>query len=125
MRLTKEVKETKKEETKKDLELILELFERNSKTSGNKYYTGETKEGTKFVGFITELEEDDKRPYLNIYVKPEENNKFEDAVIVLWKQISQKGNEYLSGHDNENKKVIAFFDETPDTTVPAIRVYYK
>lgn len=124
MKLTKEVKEIKKEETKKELELILELFERNSKTSGNTYYTGETKEGTKLVGFITESE-DDKRPYLNIYVKPGENKKFEDAVIVLWLQTSQKGNEYLSGHDNENKKVIAFFDETPDTTVPAIRVYYK
>lgn len=119
MKLTKEVKETKKDELKE----CLALWERNSK-SGNLYYTGTDKENNKYIGFITKSD-NEKAPYLNIYLQKENQDKFEDSVAVLWKNISKEGNEYLSGHDNENKKLVGFFDETPDSNVPAIRIYYK
>lgn len=118
------VKVSEAVEIKTELEETFALWEKVAK-SGKKYLTGKC-EDLKLIGFYNEEKKNEKEPDIRIYtIENEEISK--EEVASLWKNISKNGKYYLSGTDNENKKLIGFYNENfveyPNR--PIIRVYFK
>lgn len=120
------VKVNKEIEVKKEFDLkeAFALWEHNAK-SGTSYLTG-TVDDMKLIGFLNTNKKNEKEPDIRVYeLINDEISK--EAVASLWKNISKNGNYYLSGNDNENKKLVGFYNtniiEFPNR--PYIRVYYS
>ena len=75
--------------------------------------------------FINKIKKNPNQPDIQVY---EQKEKGEDKpqVASLWINKSKAGKAYLSGQDNENKKLVGFYNQdTKDGKYPAIRVYYS
>ena len=110
-------------EVNKELEEAFALWSNNAK-SGTEYLTGKVGE-MKLIGFFNKEKKNEKEPDIRVYqLIDDEISK--EAVASLWKNVSKGGNYYLSGTDNENKKLVGFYNnkfiEFPNR--PYIRVYY-
>ena len=111
-------------EVNKELEEAFALWSNNAK-SGMEYLTGKVGE-MKLIGFFNKEKKNEKEPDIRVYqLIDDEISK--EAVASLWKNVSKGGNYYLSGTDNENKKLVGFYNnkfiEFPNR--PYIRVYYS
>lgn len=120
------VKVSKEVEIKKEFDLkeAFVLWDHTAK-SGNAYLTG-TADDIKLIGFINKEKKNEKEPDIRVYmIENDEISK--ETVASLWKNVSKNGKYYLSGTDNENKKLVGFYNdkmiEFPNR--PYIRVYYS
>lgn len=121
-KVEKKVEETKSEE--KNLKEAFALWEKQSK-NGKEYFTGKA-DDMKLVAFVNTQKKNDKEPDFRIYASTDDGLS-EEAVASLWKTVSKNNKLYLSGTDNEGKKLIGFYNDQfmqfPNR--PFIRVYYK
>jgi hypothetical protein len=60
------------EEGKAEEKACCSLWQSVSETKGTKYLTGSTNENEKVVGFYQNIEENEKRPYINVFFKKED-----------------------------------------------------
>lgn len=111
--------------TKSDL---IEAFALWANKKGDKvYYTGKTPEDEpiRLVAFINDVKKNPNQPDIQVYEQVEKG-KEKPNVASLWVNKSKAGKAYLSGEDNEKKKIVGFYNEdTKDGKYPAIRVYYS
>lgn len=112
--------------TKKfQLEEVFALWE--SKKGDKVYYTGKTagEKSIRLVAFINEVKKNPNQPDIQVYEQVEKG-KEKPQVASLWENKSKAGKQYLSGQDNEKKKLVGFFnDNTQSGKYPSIRVYYS
>ena len=117
-------KEEVKIEERKELKEAFALWNNTAK-SGSEYLTGKC-EDMKLIGFFNKEKKNEKEPDIRIYII-ENDDISKEAVASLWKNTSKGGNYYLSGTDNENNKLVGFYNtkfiEFPNR--PFIRVYYS
>ena len=121
VKVNKEI-EIKKDEF--DLEEAFVLWNHQAK-SGADYLTGSVGE-MKLIGFFNKTKKNEKEPDIRIYtIENDEISK--EEVASLWRNVSKTGSYYLTGTDNENIKLVGFYNEKifefPNR--PLIRVYYK
>lgn len=112
--------------TKSNLTEVFALWEANGK-SDKTYYTGKTSgnDPIRLVGFINEVKKNPNQPDIQVYEQAEKG-KEKNQVASLWENTSKGGKQYLSGQDNEKKKLVGFFNKnTQGGKYPAIRVYYS
>lgn len=110
---------------KSNLEEVLALWE--SKKGSTTYYTGKTagENPIRVVAFINTSKKNEKEPDINIYEQAPKGEK-KTQIASLWTNKSKAGKEYLSGKDNEEKKIVGFINEdTQGGKYPSIRVYYS
>jgi hypothetical protein len=111
--------------TKFNLEEVFALWE--SKKGDKVYYTGKTSadKPIRLVAFINTTKKNPNQPDLQVYEQKEKGEE-KPQLASLWQNKAKSGKIYLSGTDNENKKLVGFFnDNTQDGKYPAIRVYYS
>lgn len=111
--------------TKSNLEEVFALWE--NKKGVKVYYTGKTAgdKPIRLVAFINDVKKNPNQPDLQVYEQVEKG-KEKPQVASLWNNKSKAGKQYLSGEDNEKKKLVAFYNEnTQNGKYPAIRVYYS
>ena len=116
---------TSKTTTKSNLKEAFALWE--NKKGDNIYYTGKTSDDNsiRLVAFVVKDKKNEKQPDLQVYEQVEKG-KEKPQVASLWNNKSKAGKQYLSGEDNEKKKLVAFYNEnTQNGKYPAIRVYYS
>lgn len=117
-------KEEIKLEEKKELKEAFVLWNNTAK-SGLEYLTGRC-EDMKLIAFFNKEKKNEKEPDIRVYTI-EGDELSNEAVASLWKNVSKGGQYYLSGNDNENKKLVGFYNdniiEFPNK--PYIRVYYS
>lgn len=107
-----------------DLEEAFVMWSHTSKTN-KEYLTGSVGD-MKLIGFLNINKKNEKEPDIRIYTV-ENDNISKESVASLWKNVSKNGKYYLTGVDNENIKLVGFYNdniiEFPER--PFIRVYYK
>ena len=107
---------------------LIEAFALWANKKGDKvYYTGKTPEDEpiRLVAFINDVKKNPNQPDIQVYEQVEKG-KDKPNVASLWVNKSKAGKAYLSGQDNENKKLVGFYnDDTKDGKYPEIRVYYS
>ena len=111
--------------TKSDLQEAFALWE--AKKSEKTYYTGKTSDEkpVRLVAFINEVKKNPNQPDIQVYEQAEKGQE-KTQVASLWENTSKAGKQYLSGQDNEKKKLVGFFNkDTKDGKYPTIRVYYS
>ena len=111
--------------TKSNLEEVFALWE--SKKGDLIYYTGKTAgdKPIRLVAFVAVEKKNPKQPDLQVYEQVEKG-KEKPQVASLWESKSKAGKSYITGSDNEGKKLVGFFNEnTQGGKYPSIRVYYK
>lgn len=111
--------------TKFNLEEVFALWE--SKKGDKVYYTGKTSadKPIRLVAFVNTTKKNPNQPDIQVYEQKEKGEE-KPQVASLWQNKAKSGKIYLSGTDNENKKLVGFFnDNTQDGKYPAIRVYYS
>lgn len=111
--------------TKSNLEEVFALWENRK---GDKlYFTGKTSgdKPIRLVAFINEVKKNPNMPDIQVYEQKEKGEE-KPQVASLWENKSKAGKQYLSGQDNEKKKLVGFFnDDTKGGKYPSIRVYYS
>ena len=110
---------------KTNLNECFALWENNK--GGKTYYTGKTSgdNPVRLVAFINEIKKNPNQPDIQVYEQAEKGQE-KTQVASLWENKSKAGKAYLSGQDNEKKKLVGFSnDKTQDGKYPAIRVYYS
>ena len=121
-KVEKKVAEPKTE--KQELKEAFALWANVSK-AGREYYTGRA-EDMKLIGYINFSKKNEKEPDIRVYSVLDDQVS-DEQVASLWKTISKDDKLYLSGVDNEDKKLVGFYNdkfmEFPKR--PFIRVYYK
>ncbi len=122
--------EVKKEERKEfDLKESFALWEHVSKM-GNKYLSGSTNpevnESLKLVGYYNTNKKNPNEPDIRVYSLNAEGQN-DKEVADLWENQSVEGKRYLSGKDEDNCKLVGFYNETTkeNPNRPYIRVYFK
>ena len=122
-KVEKKVAEPKTEQKK--LKKAFALWARKSQ-NGKEYYSGKCEEMS-LIAFANTSKKNEKQPDIRVYTNDENNDGSLVEVASLWKNLSKKDNLYLSGTDNEGKKLVGFYNdhfmEFPNR--PFIRVYYK
>lgn len=107
---------------------LIEAFALWESKKGDKvYYTGKTPEDEpmRLVAFINDVKKNPNQPDIQVYEQVEKG-KEKPQVASLWENKSKAGKIYLSGQDNEKKKLVGFYNEnTQDGKYPAIRVYFS
>lgn len=123
------MRKVQKEEPKTNTELkeVLVLWKKTSK-GGVDYLTGYTtdsnEEKTQLVGFFNRNQRSETEPIIHVYI---DNDSKEQSVevVTLWESISKNNTKYLTGKDNEDKRVVGFYNTDENSNKPYIRVYYK
>ena len=111
--------------TKSNLEEVFALWE--SKKGDKVYYTGKTtgEKPIRLVAFVNTTKKNPNQPDIQIYEQKEKGEE-KPQLASLWQNKAKSGKIYLSGQDNEEKKLVGFFnDNTQNGKYPAIRVYYS
>ena len=111
--------------TKFDLKEAFALWD--NKKGDKIYYTGKTsgKKPVRVVAFINDVKKNPNQPDIQVYEQAEKG-KEKPQIASLWENKSKTGKQYLSGLDNEKKKLVAFYnEETKGGKYPSIRVYYS
>ena len=110
---------------KSQLEEVFALWE--NKKGNTLYYTGKTSGDNpiRLVAFVNEVKKNPNQPDIQVYEQVEKGEE-KPQVASLWENNSKAGKQYLSGQDNEKKKLVGFFnDNTQGGKYPSIRVYYS
>lgn len=103
------------------------LWEATGKSNKTTYYTGKTSGDDSFrlVAFINTVKKNPNMPDIQVYEQMEKG-KEKPQVASLWENKSKAGKLYLSGLDNEEKKLVGFYNtDTKGGKYPSIRVYYS
>lgn len=111
--------------TKSNLEEVFALWE--SKKGDKTYYTGKTagEKPIRLVAFINTTKKNPNQPDIQVYEQKEKGEE-KPQLASLWQNKAKSGKIYLAGQDNEEKKLVGFFnDNTQGGKYPAIRVYYS
>lgn len=111
--------------TKSNLEEVFALWE--SKKGDKTYYTGKTagEKPIRLVAFINTTKKNPNQPDIQVYEQKEKGEE-KPQLASLWQNKAKSGKIYLSGQDNEEKKLVGFFnDNTQGGKYPAIRIYYS
>ena len=111
--------------TKSNLEEVFALWE--SKKGDKVYYTGKTTgdKPIRLVAFVNTTKKNPNQPDIQVYEQKEKGEE-KPQLASLWQNKAKSGKIYLSGQDNEEKKLVGFFnDNTQNGKYPAIRVYYS
>lgn len=111
--------------TKSNLEEVFALWE--SKKGDKTYYTGKTagEKPIRLVAFINTTKKNPNQPDIQVYEQKEKGEE-KPQLASLWQNKAKSGKIYLFGQDNEEKKLVGFFnDNTQGGKYPAIRVYYS
>lgn len=119
------MKTTSTKSDKPELEEVFALWE--SKKGEKLYYTGKTSgdNSIRLVAFINEVKKNPNQPDIQVYEQAEKGQE-KNQVASLWENKSKAGKAYLSGLDNEKKKLVGFFNSnTQGGKYPSIRVYYS
>ena len=119
------MKTTKTTSSKFNLDEAFALWE--SKKGNTLYYTGKTSgdKPVRLVAFVNVVKKNPNQPDIKVYEQVEKG-KEKPEIASLWENKSKAGKPYLSGEDNEKKKLVGFFnDSTQDGKYPSIRVYYS
>ena len=93
-----------------------------------KYLTGTAEDVTgkfKVVGFFNNSKRDEKDPSIRIYEEVEKGSELKEVLVTLWEHTSKNGNLYLTGKDNEDNNVVAFYGKENEEKRPYIRVYQQ
>lgn len=118
----KKANETK--EQGKELKEIFALWKHNGEKGT--YLTGKTEDGSiNLVGFFNTNKKNPNEPDVRVYEQTDKDQKLENQVCALWENVGKSGAKYLSGTDNENKKVVGFYGNENEEKRPYIRVYNK
>lgn len=122
-KVEKKVAEPKTET--KELKEAFALWARKA-ASGKEYYSGKC-DDMELIAFVNTSKKNEKEPDVRVYTTDENNEDKLVEVASLWKNLSKKDTLYLSGTDNEGKKLVGFYNdkfmEFPNR--PFITVYYK
>jgi len=122
-KVEKKVEEPKTEQ--KQMKEAFALWTRKAK-SGKEYFTGKC-DDMSLLGFANTSKKNEKEPDIRIYTSNENNDESLIEVASLWKNVSKNDKLYLTGTDNEGKKLVGFYNDNfmdfPNR--PFIRVYYK
>ena len=122
-KVEKKVAEPKTEQ--KELKEAFALWSRKGQ-SGLEYYTGKC-DDISLLAFVNTNKKNEKEPDIRVYTSDENNDDKLVEVASLWKNVSKKDKLYLAGTDNEDEKLVGFYNdkfmEFPNR--PYIRVYYK
>ena len=119
------MKTTTTKNNKSDLTEVFALWE--AKKGDKVYYTGKTsgEKSIRLVAFVNTTKKNPNQPDIQVYQQMDKGEE-KPQVASLWQNKSKAGKEYLSGQDNEEKKLVGFYNEnTQDGKFPAIRVYYS
>lgn len=119
------MKTTATKSNKPELEEVFALWE--SKKGEKLYYTGKTSgdNSIRLVAFINEVKKNPNQPDIQVYEQAEKGQE-KNQVASLWENKSKAGKAYLSGQDNEKKKLVGFFNgNNQGGKYPSIRVYYS
>ena len=121
VKVNKEI-EIKKDEF--DLEEAFVMWNHKAK-SGIEYLTGSVGK-MKLIGFFNKEKKNEKEPDIRIYtIENDEISK--EEVASLWNNLSKSKKYYLTGYDNENIKLLGFYNDSliefPNR--PYIRVYFR
>jgi hypothetical protein len=111
--------------TKSNLEEVFALWE--SRKGDKTYYTGKTagEKPIRLVAFINTTKKNPNQPDIQVYEQKEKGEE-KPQLASLWQNKAKSGKIYLAGQDNEEKKLVGFFnDNTQGGKYPAIRVYYS
>lgn len=119
-----------KPKEKKPLVEAFALWRKEGK-AGTEYFTGYTGEGDArvfLVAFINSKKENPKEPDVRVYesIKQEDGTyKRGNEVAALWDNVSESGKKYLTGTDNENKRLVGFYGDVHKELRPYIRACYQ
>lgn len=114
----------KANETKNEMKEVFALWKH--KGEKGEYLTGKTEDGSiNLVAFFNTNKKNPNEPDVRVYEQTEQGQKLENQVCSLWENVGKSGTKYLSGTDNENKKVVGFYGVENEEKRPYIRVYYK
>lgn len=119
------MKTTTTKNNKSDLTEVFALWE--AKKGDKVYYTGKTsgEKSIRLVAFVNTTKKNPNQPDIQVYQQMDKGEE-KPQVASLWQNKSKAGKEYLSGQDNEEKKLVGFYNEnTQEGKFPAIRVYYS
>lgn len=119
------MKTTTTKNNKSDLTEVFALWE--AKKGDKIYYTGKTsgEKSIRLVAFVNTTKKNPNQPDIQVYQQMDKGEE-KPQVASLWQNKSKAGKEYLSGQDNEEKKLVGFYNEnTQEGKFPAIRVYYS
>lgn len=119
------MKTTSTKNNKSDLTEVFALWE--AKKGDKIYYTGKTsgEKSIRLVAFVNTTKKNPNQPDIQVYQQMDKGEE-KPQVASLWQNKSKAGKEYLSGQDNEEKKLVGFYNEnTQEGKFPAIRVYYS
>lgn len=106
-----------------ELKEIFALWKNKSKANQD-YLSGYTNEEKiedrmNLVAFFNTDKKNPNEPDIRVYQKGE---KLTNEVASLWTNVSNKGVKYLSGTDNEGKKIVGFYGDESQEKRPYIRV---
>lgn len=114
----KEVKDSNLKEL-----MSLWLHESANKT---KYLTGTADDVTgkfKVVGFFNTSKKNENEPDIRVYEEVEKGQELKEVLVSLWKHTSKGGTDYMTGKDNEDNKVVAFYGKENEEKRPYVRIY--
>ena len=117
-KFNKEVKDSNLKEL-----MSLWLHESANKT---KYLTGTADDVTgkfKVVGFFNTSKKNENEPDIRVYEEVEKGQELKEVLVSLWKHTSKGGNDYMTGKDNEDNKVVAFYGKENEEKRPYVRIY--
>lgn len=118
----KKVEEVKEEKKAFDLELACTLWKSESKKE-TEYLKGYDLNDNKVIGFFNKSE-NEKQPAFKVY-SLKENGDLDKEIITLWETTSLKGNLYLSGYDDDKKKMVGYYTNSENPKAPYIKIYFK
>ena len=119
-------KDNQKKQEKKELgDRVFSLWKKTSK-KGTEYFSGVAEDGTYLKAFMTPVRTKTAHPKapdisIKAEIKGSEKHELEkESCAVLWQH-----EKYLSGTDNEGKKLTGFYNKKSDNqNRPDIVVYY-
>lgn len=103
-------------EVKRELVEKVAFWRRESKT-GDVYYSGKSKDGQKYVGFINKNKKNPKEPDLRVYLSGDNKEEY----VSLWCNTSKSNTKYLSGK-KDGKQYLGFFNKA-DGNKPELKIY--
>ena len=114
-----------KEVKDSNLKELMSLWLHES-ANGTKYLTGTADDVTgkfKVVGFFNTNKKNENEPDIRVYEEVEKGSVLKEVLVSLWKHTSKGGVDYMTGKDNEDNKVVAFYGKENEEKRPYVRIY--
>lgn len=116
---------TNKEVKDSNLKELMSLWLHES-ANKTKYLTGTADDVTgkfKVVGFFNTSKKNENEPDIRVYEEVEKGQELKEVLVSLWKHTSKGGTDYMTGKDNEDNKVVAFYGKENEEKRPYVRIY--